>query len=332
MTRWMTILALLAMLGSPSARARTFEDELRKSEPVSQLGRVIGPFLQQCDQGSNLKAIQCRAIRARMQHRVRSGTFVTTASAVRVGAYDNARLNFPLSVVGCLTCDEPQTLDKALYGDKAWYVTTDKPRSVKMADGKPQFEGLELKRLIQPVGPSQVETWMQGVLPNLKVQIIYRVDGELWPANLGNGVAVKMVGYRLYDQCSGKVLASSPPSTMPGPVAKTGTCGQTRVAVRREEPRRQTIPTRLSTRHIQDGMSRLNNLVQECYDRYQVPGLAEVSVTVKGDTGVVIKVDVLGKFKASPTTGKCLIEAVGKGKFPIFQASSMTFRYRWFLR
>ena len=293
---------------------------------------MVGPFLQQCGQDASLPAIQCRAIRARMQHQVKSGTFVTITNAVRVGAYDNARLNFPLSVVGCLTCDDAQTFDKALYGDKAWYVTTSAPRSVKVADGKPQFDGLELKQLIQPVGPSQVESWMQSVLPNLKVQILYRVDGELWPAKVGNGVAVKMVGYRLFNQCSGKVLASSPPSTFPGPAVKAGTCGQSTVVVRREEPRRQSIPERLSSRQIQDGMSRLNGLVQECYDKFQVPGLAEVSVTVKGDTGLIIKVDVQGKFKDSPTTGKCLIDAVGKGRFPMFRANSMVFRYRWFLR
>ncbi|MDX9999923.1 MAG: hypothetical protein RBU30_01370 [Polyangia bacterium] len=332
MTRWMTGLAFIALLGSPSANARTFENELKKASPVEQLGRVVGPFLQQCAQDGSLQAIQCRAIRARMQHQVRSGTFVTTTNAVRVGAYDNARLNFPLSVVGCLTCDAAHTFDKTLYGDKAWYVTTDKPRSVKVTDGKPQFEGLELKKLIQPVGPSQVESWMQNVLPNLKVQIIYRVDGELWPANLGNGLAVKMVGYRLFDQCSGKVLASSPPSTMPAPVAKAATCGQATAEVQREEPRRPSIQERLSTRQIQDGMTRLNSLVQECYDKFQVPGLAEVSVTVKGETGLVTKVDVIGKFKDSPTTGKCVIDAVSKGKFPVFRANSMVFRYRWFLR
>lgn len=332
MTRWLTILALLVVMAPAPAFGRTFEREQKKAEEVKNLSRVIGPFLQQCGAGSSLKAIQCRAIRARMQHRVKEGLFWSTADAVRVGAYDNARLNFPLSVMGCLTCSGPATLDRTLYGDKAWYVTTDKPRSLKLKDGKPEFEGLELKRLIQPVGPSQVETWMQNVLPNLKVQLIYRVEGETWPTKLGNGLVVKLVGYRLYNQCTGKVLASSPPSGLPGPVVKSATCGQDRVVVRRVEPRRQTIPARLGPRDIQDGMKRLGNLVQECYDRYQVPGLAEVAVTVKGATGLVTKVAVLGKFKGSPTTGKCLVEAVSKARFPIFRAEAMTFRYRWYLR
>lgn len=325
------VLPMLAM-GAATAKAQSFEAELRKAEEITQLARVIGPFLQQCSPGNSLQAIQCRAIRSRMQHRVKGSTFWSTVDAVRAGAYDNARLNFPVSVVGCLTCDAPLKLDETLYGAKSWYVTTDKPRSVKMAEGKPQFVGLDLKQIIQPVGPAQVEVWMQNVLPNLKVQFIYHMEGETWPAALGNGLVAKLVGYRLYDQCSGKVLVSSPPSTSPAPVAKANTCGRVVADTPREEPRQQTIPAKLSPRDIQDSMRRLDSQVQTCYDQFQVAGLAEVVVTAKGDTGIVVKVDVLGKFKDSPTTGKCVIDVVRKARFPMFRTPTMTFRYRWYLR
>lgn len=332
MTRWFHIVALITLIGSTTADARTFEGELKNAQPITHLSRVVGPFLQQCRAGDGLRDIQCRAIRSRMQYRVKNGTYWTTANAVRVGTYDNARLNFPVSVVGCLTCDGPAKLDKTLYGAKKWWVTAGKPRQFKMKEGKPQFTGLELNKIIQPVGPSQVESWMRSVLPNLKVQMIFTVSGDRWPTNVGTGLAVQLVGYRLYNQCNGKVLASKPPSTAPGPINKAATCGQRRVVVRRVGPRRRRIPSRLSGRDIKTGMKRIGNLIQECYDRYQVPGLAEVKVTVKGKTGQVVKVKILGKFKGSPTTGKCLDEAVRKAQFPVFRTGAMTFRYRWYLR
>jgi hypothetical protein len=320
------------MLWSGAANARSFEGQLRKATRIQKLSRVIGPFLQRCSGGAGLRAIQCRAIRSRMQHRVKHGTYWSIVHAVRVGSYDNTRLNFPVSVVGCLTCDGPAKLDRKLYGDKHWYVTTGKPRQVKKKDGKPVFVGLVLSKIVQPVGPSQVENWMKGVLPNLKVQLIYRVDGTRWPARLGNGLVVKLAGYRLYNQCTGKVLASDPPSRADAPKVNAPTCGKKKVVARRVEPRRKSIPTRLGSRDIKAGMKRISGWIQQCYDQYQIPGLAEVMVTVKGSTGKVVKVKVLGQFKGSPTTGKCLVEAVMKASFKIFKVARMNFRYRWYLR
>ncbi len=332
MTRWFFIVTLVAVMGSSAAEARTFEQELKKAQPVTRLSRVVGPFLQQCRKGASLKSIQCRAIRSRMQYRVKSGTYVTTVNAVRVGTYDNAKLNFPLSVVGCLTCGGPAKLDRTLYGKKKWWVTTGRPQSFKLKEGKPVFGGLELKKIVQPVGPSQVERWMSAVVPNLKVQMIYRVEGERWPTSVGTGMVVKLVAYRLYNQCTGKVLVSDPPSAQPATVNRTASCGQRRVVARRVQVRRRVLPSRLSGRDIKQAMKRIGGLIQECYDRYQVPGLAEAKVTVRGKTGQVLKVKVLGKFKGSPTTGKCLIEAIRKARFRAFRTEKMTFRYRWYLR
>ncbi len=332
MLRWVLPCTIAIMLWSTPASARSFEGQLKKATRIQKLSRVIGPFLQRCGSGSSLRAIQCRAIRARMQHRVKQYTYWSVVRAIRVGDYDNTRLNFPVSVVGCLTCDGPAKLDHTLFGAKPWYVTTGKPRQLKTKDSKPVFVGLDLTKIIQPVGPSQVENWMKGVLPNLKVQLIYQVDGKRWPKRLGNGLVVKLIGYRLYNQCTGKVLASKPPSQSAAPVVAAATCGKKKSVARRVEARRKSIPSRLGSRDIQTGMKRIGARIQQCYDQYQVPGLAEVVVTVEGKTGKVVKVRVLGKFKGSPTTGKCLVEAAMKARFTIFKANKMSFRYRWYLR
>jgi hypothetical protein len=332
MFRWVLPCTIAMSLWGTAAQARSFEGELSQAKHVAKLARVIGPFLQKCGRGASLRAIQCRAIRARMQHRVKHGTYWSVVNAVRVGSYDSTRLNFPVSVVGCLTCNGPAKLDRRLYGNKPWYVTTDKPRQLKTKNGKPIFVGLELNKIVEPVGPSQVANWMKRTLPNLKVQLIYQVDGTRWPARLGNGLVVKLTGYRLYNQCTGKVMASNPPSTAAAPKVKGPTCGGKKVVARRVEPRRKTLPSRLGSRDIKLGMKRIAGWIQQCYDQYQVPGLAVAMVTVKGSTGKVAKVKVLGKFKGSPTTGKCLVEAVKKASFKKFSASKMTFRYRWYLR
>lgn len=324
----------LALLVAPSvAQAKTFEQALKKARGVTRLSQVIGPFLQRCGQGASLRDIQCRAIRSRMQYRVRRTTFRTTVPAVRVGKYDNARLRFPVSVVGCLTCARAARLDPALYGKQKWYVTTGRPARFGVKGGRPEFGGIELAKIPQPVGPSQVETWMKTVVPNLKVQMIYRVDGTRWAQGSAKGLAVKLVGFRLFNQCTGQVLASKPPSAGRASVHRSASCGvPARRVAARVAPRRRALPSRLGPHDILRGMKRLDALVQQCYDQYQVPGLAEVKVSVLGKTGRIATVKVLGKFRGSPTTGTCLRNAVKKARFPLFRARKMVFRYRWYLR
>lgn len=329
------------LVGGPAvARAGKFENLLKRARKVTNLERVVGPFVQICGRSGSVEHMQCRAIRSRMQRSVKRGVFWYTSPAAEVGKYNGQGLNYPVQVLGCLTCKTPFNLRWGLYaGKNKWYVTTTPPKKVAVKAGKTSFTGLELtdhlgrktKFLTIPVGPSETEMWERSTKRNLRVQFIFAMHGTRWPGALRrNGVVVEMKGYRLYNQCNGKVLASVPASSGQAPVAVNPTCKGRRAPVVVARATRKVTPQTLQASIIRRVMRSANEAVKECYDTYQIQGLARVRVKVVSD-GTVKTVKVIGKFKNTPT-GKCIKEKILNLIFPRFLNPDINFTYPFYLR
>lgn len=331
------LLVALAVNTPEAMAAKSFEKLAEKAVRVESMERIIGPFLQVCGRTGSVEHLQCRAIRSRMQRSVKRGTYIYTADAVEVGAYNGQALNYPVRVLGCLS-KEPFKLSFGLYGNRNdWYVTTKAPRKLVSKGNKTELEGIELDEhlpakaqfLTIPVGPSDTESWERSTKVNLRVQFVFRLTGEKWPKALAKpGLLVTLLGYRLFNQCDGKVLASYPPSKSSAPVAVNPTCGGRAVAV--VAPTRKVLPDTLETDTVRQVMRSANDAVQECYNSYQIQGLARVKVTVISD-GTVKAVQIKGKFNNTPT-GKCIREKVMNLLFPRFKKSQVAFTYPFYLR
>jgi hypothetical protein len=320
--------------------AKRFEDLLKKADAVDDLEPILSPFLQACGKSDKVEDLQCRAIRSRMQRKVRQKLYSYIAPAVDVGSYNGTKLNYPVKVVGCLTCNEPAVFKWGLYGGKKrWLVTTATPTKVQKKKDGFHFGGIELKQhlggkqphLTIPVGPSKTEQWERTTKLNLKVQFVFAVTGERWKNDSKyNGVLVELKGYRLFNQCTGKVLASVPPSSSKAPQHKAPTCrGPMPREVARVTKGRE-IPQILSASVIQKIMKSANPAIKECYDTYQIKGLARVQVTVQSD-GTVKKAAVKGRFAGTPT-GKCILDKVRNLIFPRFKKATVKFTYPYYLR
>jgi hypothetical protein len=85
----------------------------------------------------------------------------------------------------------------------------------------------------------------------------------------------------------------------------------------------------LSRRVIQKGMLGIKSKVQDCYDRYKVPGKARIKVVI-GRNGKVSRTTVKGVFAASPT-GKCVKRAASSARFPRFKGRPITITYPFIL-
>jgi hypothetical protein len=325
---------------SAAAQARTFEDLLKKAQPVEEMEPVLSPFLQVCGDSGKVEDLQCRAIRSRMQRKVRDQLYVYTAPSVDVGAYNGTKLNYPVKVVGELTKGNPVELKWGLYGGtNKWHITTEVPKSAKKKGKRLLLEGLELEQhlgrkqkfLIIPVGPSKTERWEKTTKQNLRVQFLFSFKGAKWPDKMkGNGVVVELKGYRLYNQCNGKVLASIPPSKSAAPVVQAPSCrGPVSKVVARASKTRE-IPQTISASVIRQVMRLANPAIKECFETYQIKGLARVRVTLQSD-GTVMGAKVLGKFSNTPT-GKCILDKVQNLIFPRFKKAKMNFTYPFYLR
>jgi hypothetical protein len=89
-------------------------------------------------------------------------------------------------------------------------------------------------------------------------------------------------------------------------------------------------PETLSRSQIQGGMRGIKSLVQRCFDRYQIPGLANVQIRIDRD-GTVGTARVRGMFADTPT-GSCVTAAAGAARFPAFSGNAITITYPFVLR
>ena len=89
------------------------------------------------------------------------------------------------------------------------------------------------------------------------------------------------------------------------------------------------LPDRLERGQILSGMRRISPRVKGCYDRFKVPGLAMVKVSIAA-SGRVSAATVSGLFAGTPT-GSCVSRAVMSSRFPATK-NPTTVRYPFSLR
>jgi hypothetical protein len=89
-------------------------------------------------------------------------------------------------------------------------------------------------------------------------------------------------------------------------------------------------PETLGRGQIQAGMRSIKQTVQACYDRYKVPGLANVQVRI-ARAGVVSSAKVKGMLKGTPT-GRCVARAARRARFARFAGNPITITYPFILR
>lgn len=90
------------------------------------------------------------------------------------------------------------------------------------------------------------------------------------------------------------------------------------------------LPETLGRSEIQAGMRNIKGKVQGCYDKYKVPGMANVQVTI-GNNGRVSASKIKGIFAGTPT-GACVQAAAKSATFPRFKGAPITIDYPFILR
>src|SRR5262249_16637970 len=81
-------------------------------------------------------------------------------------------------------------------------------------------------------------------------------------------------------------------------------------------------PRALKPGDIQRGMMQIHPRVQACYERFKVPGMVNVTVSIN-PSGRVSTAQVTGKF-AGTATGVCIERAVKSAEFPRFSGPAMS--------
>src|SRR5690606_29269565 len=103
----------------------------------------------------------------------------------------------------------------------ALYVVAD--RAVKIEDGRVAPRAALETAVVLP-DEAAYAAWREQVLPRLREELVVSLDGaRTWSQGGVSGVSVQLRGWRVYDPCTGDVIAARPPSAdLPADAAACG--------------------------------------------------------------------------------------------------------------
>jgi hypothetical protein len=314
-----------------TTEAPTFESLVRGAVPMSDLGTLLAPFAGKCDaETRELDRVRCRTTRRYLRRVIPQHSFWTVVddpAAIAVSEFDAGIKGYHLSIAGCLACSQPVTVgrtrEKRLITLKAPEKEAESLRAaVELSRNSVAFDTLV-----------EAKTWFGQVRPELRTQFVFQPADTEWSFGPSRGYALKLLGVRVFNRCTGEILVSRPPSTgiadMPGiddgcRLPETGKDPSDSKSASSE------MPSELSKSAISLAMSIIRPQVFACFSKYRVPGIAQFEYVVAGN-GTVRSVRLSGAFHGTPT-GSCLIEAAQNARFPSFAGERQQFAYPFFLR
>ncbi len=324
------VVALGVVLGSSSSalgeKAATFEDALADAEPAGDLAQLFGPLFADCKREDELSTRQCSSVRDWLAEKLHGGTYwaVGDESALSWAPYDPSEKKQELDVQGCLACGQPLPIEGKLR-----FVTTRVPKAIKAGHAV----GLDVgfPSVAQPNEKTAAE-WQKKMAPRLRVEFVFRV-GPVWKSGAGDkafeGVTFVPLAYRVFDRCSGRVVASDPPSSSvtvnDAPALRDASCPEEISEAEQRKREDALLPAQLSPKQINLVMAPIKERVHDCYAEFEVSGTATVKLVVDRD-GSIETMNVLAPFDKTPT-GYCISTALKGTSFPHFRGDKMIITY-----
>jgi hypothetical protein len=300
------------------------------------IGTLLSSFVDRCDdEKRDIDRARCRATTAYLRRTLPQRTFAFTTDepgVVAVSDYDAAVKGYHVALAGCVACGKPVTIGA---GSEPRLVTLKVPdkdadslmKAVSISRNTFGFDSL-----------ADAKRWLDAERPFLRAEFLFQPQtvGEVWKFGANRGVALKLVGARVYNRCTGDVLVSKPPSTAmaerPGPGHEDPTCAAKAHAATEAAPppASDDLPLQLTKTLIADSMAKIRPQIFACYQQHKSPGTLEL-IYVVASNGTVQSVAVGPAFAGTPT-GLCVLQAAKDARFPAFKLDQQKFTYPFFLR
>ena len=340
----------LVLLATPAAAADVAKTTEKATEPTGSyetLGQgavrtqdvatLLSSFVERCTgEKRELDRARCRATTAYLRRSLpkRTFAFVTDDPAViSVSDYDAAVKGYHVALAGCVACTNPIAVGRSGEPRLVTVKVPDKDaetltKAVSLSRNTFGFDSL-----------AEAKQWLDSERPFLRAEFLFQPDAGSteWTFAGKSGVALKLLGARVYNRCTGDVLVSKPPSTgiadRPAPGHEDPTCAGAKSLMARSSNAAAApddLPPQLSKTLIADAMSKIRPRVFACYKKFQSPGTLELTYLVAGN-GTVQSV-VVGAAYAGTPTGQCVMEVAKDARFPAFKLDQQKFTYPFFLR
>jgi hypothetical protein len=318
------------------AGADSFEKLARGAVKTNDVGTLLAPFIDSC--GGDMRELdraRCRGTTTFLRRKLPHQTFIAQSNdpaAIEVSGYDAAAKGYHVALSGCLACTEPMSIGRR-----------HEPRFVTLAT--PDKSAGSLAAGVQ-VGKSTVtfddfaaaKRWAEVQKPFLRAEFLFQpqAEGSDFTVGMAPGIALKLVGARIYNRCTGEIVLSQPPSTgvadRPPPGHQDPACrtvGQPQ-PMSDEELAADKRPEELSKAAINEAMEKTRPKFYGCFEKFHIPGALVLNYVVGGN-GTVQSVQIGSTFAGTPT-GSCAMEVAKEMRFPAFKHERQTFKYMFYLR
>jgi len=326
----MKALVLTALLALDMSGARadadddTFEARAQSAQKLHRIEGLVWAATSACDAGDDVQQRQCRRVRDARFKELSLGTWLVEADAdaFDVGAWNTAKRSVPISLTACIRCAGVE------IDGKTWYVTGGGGAAV------PHFEAGKLKAIAlhdnaRGFGDDATATMWSKAVATVRVEMLVKLPAKSrWSVDGKNGLALDVVGYRVFTPCDGSVILSAPPSSSvePDKRACAAPGAQPTVAEAEAGPQVEQLTASL----IDGAMQPIVDAAWKCYGQFAVTGKAKLKITVTTEGGIG-KYEQQGDFSNTPT-GACIDKAMAKAHFPRVKKSKTTILFPITLR
>ena len=180
---------------------------------TQDVATLLSSFVERCTgEKRDLDRARCRATTAYLRRSLpkRTFAFVTDDPAViAVSDYDAAVKGYHVALAGCVACTKPITVGRSGEPRLVTVKVPDKDaetltKAVSLSRNTFGFDSL-----------AEAKQWLDSERPFLRAEFLFQPDAGSteWTFAGKSGVALKLLGARIYNRCTGDVLVSKPPST-----------------------------------------------------------------------------------------------------------------------
>lgn len=300
-----------------AAKAVSYEELISGAASPNDMAMALEPLFAECGKESDLAYRQCQTIKEWNVERIRHTRYVVSGdgTALSSSPWDESEKNVTLTVTGCVSCSKPPRL-----GGVPRLLATKAPKG--FAEGAPI--GLDLGfHEVSIEDQKKAKRFSSLILPRLRVEYVFTV-GDPFDAGAGekavHGVAIVPLGHRVYNNCTGEVVASEPVSSKPKQVSRDATCAELDAPTEEEMAERAdqaALPDEPSRGDIERTMASVKPALEECASVFELKGTMRVTFNLAGD-GLSSPMKILPPFDKGEAA-VCLRSALKKASFPRFK-------------